>query len=234
MILSNLYKKLSIMFIMRNSSQPLIVVLILTILLQNLILSTNSKNLVSNIIIFVTLLLLIINVKIWKNDLYKGNNFWKFNKKIIVEYELGFWLFLLSEFAIFAALFWGLFHYSINPSEFINMSWNTTQIENIDWRGISLLNTSLLVFSSLIVNLYESQYEIIKNKKIINYTLIISITMGAVFITSQFVKFSKLVFNINNSVNSNIFYSLTGLHLTHVLMEIFLLILVQKKEFKNF
>jgi cytochrome c oxidase subunit I+III len=61
--------------------------------------------------------------------------------------------------------------------------------------------------------------------------------MGFLFILSQYEEFSRLPFNIKDSVYGNIFYSITGLHLLHVslgliVLIIFYIMLILKK--RNF
>lgn len=222
--INNLEKKITTVYLMKNNKTPFNVVINLIIILQQTILLLNINNIISKIFIIFAFISILFDLIYWKEEI-EDRKFSKFynSQNLYREYEIGFWLFLLSEFAIFFALFWALFHFSLSPSNNINNLWNTGLIENINWKGISTINTSLLIFSSIVLNFFETGYNLKITKKILSTILFLAINMGLVFIITQYIKFSKLPFIFYQTAYSNIFYCLTGLHLTHVLLGLLLL-----------
>jgi len=62
--------------------------------------------------------------------------------------RLGFFLFLLSECALFFCLFWAYFHSSLSPSIELGGVWPATGVEPLSPFSLPLLNTFLLLTSS--------------------------------------------------------------------------------------
>lgn len=65
--------------------------------------------------------------------------------------RVGFLLFIVSEVMLFFSFFWALFHSSLSPSIWIGAQWVPEGITTILWIGAPLMNTLLLLASSLAV-----------------------------------------------------------------------------------
>lgn len=215
-----------------NSMYPIIVTISILGLLQNWIHSSHLSNLSFSRGLIIVLLLIIglYTIMLWYNELKgpyliekKKNNKFLFSLRLLKSYHIGFFLFLVSEFMLFFALFWSFFHYSWVPSIEINNIWPSSGIEIIDWKGLSFFNTNILIGSSLILNWVESGIVNFYWKIIIKIILLNVILAGSLFLIAQYVEYTKLPFNIRDTVYSNIFYWITGLHLTHVFIGLILL-----------
>jgi heme/copper-type cytochrome/quinol oxidase subunit 3 len=136
----------------------------------------------------------------------------------------GFILFVISEICIFLTLFYTFLYSSIIPDIHIGNVWPPIGIETINYKSIPLLNTILLFFSGITITI--AQYKIkegnIKESRIyILYTLI----LGLLFVYMQYIEYKYSIFNITDSIYSNIFYTLTGFHGIHVIMGIFFILI---------
>jgi len=237
MIYTKLLNKVSTQIRCWNSPLPILIVICLVGVMQNVIYSSHQY-VISYIraflisILFIFMVFLIIS---WFNLLsFNNNNFsFTFSRRVLLSYHFGFLLFLVSEFMLFFWLFWSFFHYSWIPSVNIGASWPSYGIEVIDWKGLSFFNTCILISSSLILNWVEWNIIIITKRIYILIGLINVILWGLLFLIAQYVEYSKLPFAIRDSVYSNIFYAITGLHLSHVLLGILLLTIVFIKGLKN-
>jgi cytochrome c oxidase subunit 3 len=89
---------------------------------------------------------------------------------------------------------------------------------------LPLLNTFILLLSGVTLTISHKSLLIgdLLNTKI---RLILTILLGLLFESLQIIEYCITPFNINDSVFSNVFYFLTGLHGFHVLVGIIFLII---------
>ncbi len=70
--------------------------------------------------------------------------------------RVGFLLFIISEVMLFFSFFWALFHSSLSPSIWIGAQWVPEGITPVLWIAAPLMNTLLLLASSLAVSTSHS------------------------------------------------------------------------------
>ena len=131
----------------------------------------------------------------------------------LVTSRLGLWLFMLSDFFIFAGLLLSrLFLLGLNRPDL-----NQT---------LGLIVTSVLLISSFFANRAEVSMEKGDRKGFITST-IITITLGILFIAGVLgVEWQLAPFKASDGVQGPVFYTMTGFHAFHVLTGVIFLILV--------
>lgn len=138
---------------------------------------------------------------------------------------VAFNLFLVTEVLVFLLLFWTWFHASITPTIWIGNVWPTNGIIAPKWWGIGLYNTIILFISSCFVTWCELSLKL-RNNRIESFTsLFWGIGASIHFLICQYLEFSRLPFFYKDSIYGTLFYSITGLHLLHVLVGTILLVL---------
>lgn len=172
------------------------------------------------LVTIITILIFIIYK--WLSLLWENNN----SSPIIYKnYILGFLLFLVTELMIFISVFWSWFHMSLIPCAPFGAIWPFYGFPHIHWSGIALYNTSILFISSCFINYWEVSIK----TKITKYHnlpfLLWTILLGIHFLLIQCIEYSRLGITINDSIISVLFYSITGLHLIHVIIGLIFLII---------
>ena len=139
--------------------------------------------------------------------------------------RIGFWLFLISEAMLFFSFFWAFFHFKLNPSATIGVSWKPYGAQIIDPYKIPLLNTIILLSSGFTATIAHRAilnidfiWNVFRQKKFLNY-LLCTIILGYIFLVCQGIEYT---FGINQNWMSNVFWSifflLTGFHGAHVVV----------------
>ena len=126
---------------------------------------------------------------------------------------------------VFVCLFWSWFHAGITPTIWIGNIWPSTGILAPKWWGIGLYNTLILFISSCYVTWSELSLKLRNTRSEVITSLIWAIGASFHFLICQYVEFSRLPFNFKDSIYGTMFYSITGLHLLHVLVGTILLII---------
>lgn len=137
---------------------------------------------------------------------------------------VAFNIFLLTEVLVFVVLFWSWFHASIIPTIWIGNIWPSVGIEAPKWWGIGLYNTIILFTSSCYITWAELSLKLRSNKIETLTALILGVYASIHFLTCQYIEFSRLPFNYRDSIYGTMFYSITGLHLLHVVIGTILLL----------
>ncbi len=170
---------------------------------------------------FICLLFCVIS---WFTDIIDEATF-KGHHTLVVRngLKLGFMLFLVSEFMLFFGFFWAYFHVTMGPSMEVNFDVIPEAINAIEWWGIPIINTSLLVFSGFFVTSVHRAIAKGIFRKSIDF-LIIAISLGLVFVILQVKENCTADFNLTDGVYSCSFFMLTGLHGCHVIVGVILLV----------
>jgi cytochrome c oxidase subunit 3 len=179
----------------------------LVVIFANMILCTNIT-LVSHIVI------LSINcIHSWIRDSIR--EFTASYVSVIGILTLAFWLLVGTESLFFVTLFWLVFHLScstLSCSEFLYIP---------SYYTISFTNSIVLSNSGFCLSLAY----------ICSVTIIVSFTwyfltsiLGILFIITQIIEFHNITYYINESIYSSVLYFLTGLHFTHVVVGIIILV----------
>lgn len=127
----------------------------------------------------------------------------------------GFVLFLLSELAFFGGFFWGFFHSAMVPPEEGGKRWPPIGIHNIGWWTYPVVNTFLLVISSLWCVVVHKKLKTGHRRKAALYLFIV-IVHGLLFLRLQYKEFYCASFTIADGIYGRAFYMLVGLHGLHV------------------
>jgi heme/copper-type cytochrome/quinol oxidase subunit 3 len=80
-----------------------------------------------------------------------------------------------------------------------------------------------LLTSSAYINWWETCNTKMTHVSETQKSLIIAISIGTLFLTCQFIEFSKACYTFRDDVFSTLFFTITGLHLTHILLGLILL-----------
>lgn len=191
---------------------------------------TNGKHL-----LIISIISLIININGWWKEVINESTSKGEHTHIVQEGLMkGYILFIISEIVIFLSLFYTFFYFSIIPDIHIGNIWPPVGINIINFKSIPLLNTMLLFFSGIAITIghYKiKEGDIIGSKRYIMYTMII----GIIFVGMQYIEYKYSEFNITDSVYSNIFYVLTGIHGLHVIIGIIFIYIayIRIKEYTN-
>lgn len=191
-----------------------------TIMISTLLFMNNYNNLYikPSTINLIAFLLLLINMYLWWNDVIKESLFkGEHNSFVIKGLNLGFLLFVISEFLIFASFFFSYFYSSLIPDILLSSFWPPKGILSINSYSIPLFNTALLFFSGFTIT--AAQYLIsINNRKDSIFYIIITLILALFFIIFQFIEYKASPFTINDSVFGCSFFLLTGFHGLHVII----------------
>lgn len=172
-------------------------------------------------------LILISSVVIkWSLKVKKENILGIQSKPSIKLLKSRFVLFILSEIMIFMSLFWNLLNNSIAPNVEIGNKWTPIKIENPNPFLIASFGSVALIYSGIIIT--SSHNLLIKNiVKKANNQIKKCILIGAIFIDIQISEYSfrnYIIFRINDSNYRNNFFLITGVHGSHVIAGILILI----------
>merc|ERR1712194_809631 len=159
---------------------------------------------------------LIITLKNWFRDLLR-----ELNKKyeiLLMVLFLIFLLFLFSEVLLFVSFFWASFHSSSSPTLGV---WPGEGFYVPDPCELTFANTLLL--SNAAVSLGGAFVSLEISSSFLPFFSLFSFILAWAFISLQIKEFRVMGLSINDSVNSCLFFFLTGLHFFHLLVGLFLL-----------
>lgn len=131
--------------------------------------------------------------------------------------KLGMILFISSEVLLFFAFFWAFFHSSLNPTIELGCVWPPKGIIAVNPWHVPLLNTFVLVTSGAFIT--WCHYALLAGYRkdsieALTYTILLAIF----FTMLQDYEYNVAPFNISDSVYGSVFYMITGLHGSHVLI----------------
>ncbi len=133
--------------------------------------------------------------------------------------RLGFVMFIVSEVMFFFAFFWAYFHSSLPILNLVAGTWPNGDLEPIGASGIPMLNTLILLSSSVTVT--TAHHAIIENEraKAVKWTGI-TVLLGVIFLGFQIFEYAELIlhsFTIADGIYPSTFFLATGFHGFHVL-----------------
>jgi len=172
------------------------------------------------ILLVASLISLIFSIVIWIIDVsveasYLGNH----TTKVIFGINLGFILFIVSEIALFATLFWAYLDSALAPTVIIGSQNLATNI------GLLPILASAILFSSSISITVSHNAFIGRHRNIaINY-LIFTIIKGLYFSSIQLFEYYISPYNVADFILASVFYIATGLHGIHIIIGTLMLLI---------
>jgi len=164
------------------------------------------------------LLTVVGTMSIWWRDVIREATFEGHHTSYVRKgLKLGMILFIASEIFLFVAFFWAFFHASLNPTIEIGCVWPPKGIIAINPWHVPLLNTLVLVTSGAFIT--WSHYSLLVGDRDQTIEALVGTIGLALFFTMlQYYEYSVAPFNISDSVYGSVFYMLTGLHGSHVII----------------
>lgn len=181
----------------------------LTMLMHNV--TNNTWILLWNIITLAYIGLL------WSRDIvaeatYLGEH----TSKVSDGLNLGFIIFLVTEFMWFVGVFWAYFHSALSPAVELGEMWPPIGIIPIQATDLPLLNTLILLASGATIT-YSHHGLIARNWNASVYGLLFTILLGVIFIICQFIEYKYCSYTMADSVYGSVFFIVTGLHGIHLI-----------------
>jgi len=188
------------------------------------------------IYLFIFALFSIISIAIqwWRDVIREGLLEGNHTKKVQLGLKFGFILFILSEVMLFASFFWAFFHASLSPNVEIGCVWPPIGLEVLNPWTVPFLNTLVLLLSGATIT-WAHQLILIGNFYQTTIALLITINLALFFTGLQICEYIDANFDISDGVYGSVFFMLTGLHGSHVLIgTIFIIVCVIRHIFKHF
>merc|ERR1712169_147839 len=171
----------------------------------------------SNCLIFLFIHIgLIITLHLWFRDLLR-----ELSKKyeiLLMVLFLVFFLFLASEGLLFVSFFWASFHSLSSPTLGI---WPGEGFYLPDPCELTFANTLLL--SNAAVSLGGAFISLEISSSFLIFFSLFSFCLAWTFVSLQIKEFRIMGLSINDSIYSCVFFFLTGLHFSHLLLGLLLL-----------
>lgn len=195
-------------------------------------------------ILFTGIILLTGSVVLWQHSIIKEAIVDKAHTFLVRRgLQIAIILFIIAELMFFVVFFWSFFKAWLDPAEILEGVWPAIQgswppkgIEVIDPWSIPFLNTLILLLSA--TTLTWGHYSVIhENKKELIKSLVLTIFLGAVFLSLQILEYvhSPFLFKEEGykAIYSSNFYMTTGFHGMHVLLGIVFLIVCLGRAMKG-
>ena len=169
--------------------------------------------------------LMIITMNGWWTDVVaEANDGKSYSSPIRTGLRIGMLMFIASEVMFFFAFFWAYFHSSLPILNLVAGHWPPKGIEAIGAAGVPMLNTLLLLTSSLTVTIAHHAILDEDRQKVVRWTGV-TVILGAMFLGVQIFEYIVLPFGFKDGIYPSTFYLATGFHGFHVFVgTVFLII----------
>jgi len=138
--------------------------------------------------------------------------------------RIGVILFITSEIMFFFAFFWAYYHASLPILNNVAGPWPPAGIEALGAADVPILNTLILLTSSITVTIAHHALIEDDRQKLIKWTAI-TFTLGIIFLSIQVFEYYEATFKITEGIYPTTFYLATGFHGFHVFIgTIFLIV----------
>jgi len=133
---------------------------------------------------------------------------------------IAFMIFVFSELMLFGGVFWAHFHSALAPSLDIGGLWPCSLVHSpyqLNIFDLPALNTLILLNSAcfaVVAHLAMQGSDLITAR----LCLAIAVLLGFLFSCMQYLEYKELSFAISDGVFGSVFYILTGLHGSHVIV----------------
>nr|URW98545.1 cytochrome c oxidase subunit 3 [Lepidophthirus macrorhini] len=171
-----------------------------------------------------TMVMMLLVVTLWWRDVVRESYLMgSHTKEVISGLKLGMVLFILSEVMFFFSFFFSWFYISLVPEPWSGYQFPPLGVQPMDFMKVPLLNTILLLSSSVAVT--WAHHEVLANKYLSSLLgLSLTVILGLVFIYIQLQEYKDSMFTIADSVYGSLFYIMTGFHGLHVIIGVSFLI----------
>lgn len=172
----------------------------------------------SSMLLWIGLLHLLLVFVLWQRDIiieatYHGLH----SNPVVGGLTMGFNLFIASEVALFASVFWAYFHSALSPTPSIGCIWPPIGIQAIQPYGLPLLGSLILLNSGVTVTV--AHYAILGTNRARTLTyLLYTILLGLIFTTIQVFEYNYAPFTMSDGIFGSLFYFGTGLHGLHIVV----------------
>lgn len=182
-----------------------------------------NKDLILLLLNIITLIYIGI---LWSRDIiaeatYLGEH----TSKISNGLNLGFIIFLITEFMWFIGVFWAYLNSALSPSIELGEMWPPIGIIPIQATDLPLLNTLILLISGATIT-YSHHALIARNWYSSVLGLFLTIFLGCLFIICQYLEYKYCSYTMADSVYGSVFFIITGLHGFHLITGTSFLILI--------
>lgn len=181
-----------------------------------IVLALGEESIYVYVIIILVLLLILFPIVLWFTDLVIVSLL----GQSLIEgsmLNLGFFIFIFSEFMLFFAFFWAFIHVRLIPSVFMLYSFPPIYLVVIYPFAYPLANLFILLFSSIPLQSTLIFVKLGLKIKAIE-ELAHNISLGILFLSVQLFEYNFAFFSISSSVFASAFYAITGLHGFHVFL----------------
>nr|ABF60124.1 cytochrome c oxidase subunit 3 [Hiatella arctica] len=194
----------------------------------------NEVDSVAFYVLLSSIVLMVASLTLWWSDVIKEGLYLGCHTSVVVRgFRLGMFFFLLSEGSFFFSFFGAFFFFKIGTNS-EGMPWPPEGIFVVDYAGIPLLNTVLLVSSGVTVTVglkAAKHYNRISTLWGLKY----SIFLGVIFSCLQLEEYKECYFTMMDGVYGSLFFMMTGFHGLHVCIgTIFLTIMLFRCYFGHF
>jgi len=141
------------------------------------------------------ILLIVTMVGWWKDVIAEANDGSSHSSPVKAGLRVGFLLFIASEVMFFFAFFWAYFHSSLPILNIVAGPWPPKGIDALGAAGIPMLNTLLLLTSSLTVTVAHHAILEDDRQKVILWTGI-TVILGILFLGVQIGEYMHLAFGL--------------------------------------
>ena len=194
----------------------------------------NVSNFAINMFFMGLISIIIIAFQWWRDIIREGLLEGAHTKKVQLGLKLGFILFVVSEIMLFISFFWAFFHASLSPNIEIGNIWPPFGLKVFSPWGVPLLNTLVLLLSGATIT-WAHQLILIGNFYQTIYALGTTINLALFFTGLQVCEYMDASFDISDGIYGSVFFLLTGLHGSHVLVgTFFITICLIRHIFKHF
>lgn len=170
----------------------------------------------------------------WKDVINESTYEFKHTTLVRKGLLLGMALFILSEAFLFFGFFWAFFHSSLVPSAALGGVWPPVIISVINPWQIPLVNTLTLITSGFTVTIahralkdipyLDAAFRYNRMRQVVLW-LSVTVILALFFLGCQAFEYYYAEFTLSDTIYGTTFYTLTGLHGTHVLVGmVFLLV----------
>nr|WAO28615.1 cytochrome c oxidase subunit III [Ibidoecus plataleae] len=164
----------------------------------------------------ISMVSLVMSISLWWRDVIRESTFQgNHTKKVQTGIRMGFVLFILSEVMFFMSFFWGIMSNMLVPDVELGCMWPPVGVQSVDYLGVPLLNTIILISSGVSVT-WAHHSLISSNKMNCLYGFLSTVILGVLFTYFQLLEYYDTSFTICDSVYGSLFFTTTGFHGLHV------------------